>query len=55
MLKVEYTIVHMTKILLVQSSDVARPLSYKAKTTYFFKTKTAFFKDYQIIHPRPLT
>jgi len=25
---------------LVVSSDVARPLSYKTKTTYFFKTKT---------------
>jgi len=22
------------------ASDVARPLSYKTKTTYFFKTKT---------------
>jgi len=43
-------------------SDVARPLSYKTKTTYFFKTKTgqaktktAFFKDHQIINPRPKT
>jgi len=44
------------------TSDVARPLSYKTKTTYFFKTntktgqaktKTTFFKDYQIINPRP--
>jgi len=29
-------------------SDEARPLSYKTKTTYFFKTKTCFFKDHQI-------
>jgi len=36
----------------VRISDVARPLSYK--TTYFFKTKTAVFKDHQIINPRPL-
>jgi len=35
-------------------SDVARPLSYKTKTTYFFKNKTAFFKDHHIINPRPL-
>jgi len=33
---------------LIRCSDVARPLSYKTKT------KTAFFKDYQIIHSRPL-
>jgi len=33
---------------LFSSSVVARPLSYKTKTTYFFKTKTAFFKDHQI-------
>jgi len=32
--------------------DVARPLSYKTKTTYFFKTKIAFFKDHQIINPK---
>jgi len=38
----------------VRTSDVARPPSYKTKTTYFFKTKTAFFKNYQIINPRPL-
>jgi len=38
---------------IIPTSDVARPLSYKTKTTYFFKTKTAFFKDFQIINPRP--
>jgi len=45
-----------------QTSDVARPLSYKTKTTYFFKTRPRppfqdldrFFKDHQIINPRPL-
>jgi len=37
----------------VMLSDVARPLSYKTRTTYFFKTKTDFFKDHQIINPRP--
>jgi len=31
----------------VVCSDVARPLSYKTKTT-------AFFKDHKIINPRPL-
>jgi len=44
----------LLKQALLASSNVARPLSYKTKTTYFFKTKTAFFKDYQIINPRPL-
>jgi len=28
--------------LLIKISDVAKPLSYKTKTTYFFKTKTTF-------------
>jgi len=32
-------LVHEIKKI-VWSSDVARPLSYKTKTTYFFKTKT---------------
>jgi len=32
------------------TSDVARPLSYKTKTTYFFKTKTGQSKT----RPRPL-
>jgi len=27
-------------LIIVIISDVARPLSYKTKTTYFFKTKT---------------
>jgi len=27
------------------TSDVARPLSYKTKTTYFFKTKTGHAKS----------
>jgi len=53
---------HLIYIILfkVQLSDVARPLSYKTKITYFFKTKTGqakttfsrprpFFKDHQII------
>jgi len=35
----------------IKSSDVVRPLSNK--TNYFFKTKTALFKDYQIINSRP--
>jgi len=50
----------------VRSSDVARPLSYKTKTTYFsrprpvrprpkplFYDQDCFFKDHQIISPRP--
>jgi len=50
--------------LSLRSSDVARPLSYKTKTTYFFKTKTSqikakttftrsrplFFEDHQSIN-----
>jgi len=33
------------------TSDVARPLSYKTKTktTYFFKTKTAFLKTIKLL------
>jgi len=50
------------------TSDVARPLSYKIKTTYFswprpvrprprslFQDQDRFFKEHQIINPRPLT
>jgi len=33
----------------VYSSDVARPLSYKTKTTYFSKTKTAFLKIIKLL------
>jgi len=46
----------------IYSSDVARPLSYKTKTTYIFfpdqersgKTKAAFLKNHQIVNPRSL-
>jgi len=31
------------------TSDVARPLSYKRKTIYFFKTKTAFLKTIKLL------
>jgi len=40
-------------LCLIVPSDVARPLSYKTKTGQA-KTKTAFFKDHQIINPRLL-
>jgi len=52
--------VAFSEIASVESSDVARPLSYKTKTTklqdqdhLFFQDKTTFFKDHQIINPRP--
>jgi len=35
-----------------ESSDVARPLSYKTKTTYFFKTKISQTKT-TFLRPRP--
>jgi len=31
----------------VCTSDAARPLSYKTKTTYIFKTKTVFQDQYR--------
>jgi len=48
----------------IHSSDVARPLSYRPRPPifsrqdrsaqdHFFKTKTTFFKDHQIINLRP--
>jgi len=40
----------------VRHSDVARPLSYKTKTNYFFKTKTGQAKTKTkntISRPRP--
>jgi len=36
-----------------QTSDVARPLGYKTKTTYFFKTKNGQAKT-TFSRPRPL-
>jgi len=39
----------------VRTSDVARPLSYKTETTYFFKTKTGQAKaKITFSRPRPL-
>jgi len=35
----------------IKTSDVARPLNYKIKTT--FQDQDRFFKDQQIINPRP--
>jgi len=46
-----------TKIIFSRdvTSDVARPLSYKTKTTYFFKTKTGQVKTKTTSsRPRPL-
>jgi len=37
----------------IQYSNVARPLSYKTKTTFSRQNQNCFFIDHQSIKPRP--